>query len=148
HPSRVQGRERLAFRYRRWQCHKMTRKRLIDMVGRCFLAFTATSLLAFSQTPEALFQSRCATCHSMGNAVGAPLPTTLRQMSWQAILTALETGKMKGIGDAVLAIEREAIAKFIGSGGAPQLAPAAKCTGTPSRIAAAWNGWADAANTR
>ena len=70
-------------------------------------------------------------------------------MQWQTILTALESGKMKAIGDAITPAQRETIAKLIGSSTSEPIAPTARCTGAPSRSgASAWNGWADAANTR
>lgn len=103
---------------------------------------------AIAQTPEATFQSRCASCHSAGNVLGAPVPATLRQMSWQAILTALETGRMQGIGTAMTAPEREAVAKFLGTSDAQPVPAAARCTAAPRANAAQWNGWADPANTR
>src|SRR5437016_2237752 len=117
---------------------------------RFLFAFLLTAGAATAQTPEALFQSKCANCHSAVSAVGAPLPETLRQMSWQNILAALETGKMKGVGETLTAVERDSIAKFLGTADAHAMAASAKCAGAPARAAASgnWNGWADAANTR
>jgi polyvinyl alcohol dehydrogenase (cytochrome) len=103
---------------------------------------------ALAQTPEATFQARCASCHSSGNVLGAPEPATLRQMSWQAILTALETGRMQGIGAAMTAPERETVAKFLGTSETQPVPAAARCTAAPRASAAQWNGWADPANTR
>jgi mono/diheme cytochrome c family protein len=60
-------------------------------VKLCIMMIAATAAIA--QTPEATFQARCATCHSAGNAMGAPLPETLRKMSSKAILAALDTGR-------------------------------------------------------
>src|SRR6516165_1180156 len=105
-----------------------------------------------AQNPEALFQSKCANCHSAVSAVGAPLPEALRQMSWQSILAALETGKMSAVGSAMTAVERESIAKTIGKTDSQPVAIGAKCSpqGGPSKMTsgADWNGWADPANTR
>jgi polyvinyl alcohol dehydrogenase (cytochrome) len=110
--------------------------------GALFLAVVG---VVFGQD---LFQTRCAACHSADNKVSAPLPSTLRQMTWQAILTALETGKMKGIGDAMSATERETLAKSIGTEASP-VAPSAHCPAAAPRAGGpAWNGWADPANTR
>jgi len=103
-----------------------------------------TAVVAAAQAPEATFQSRCATCHSAGNVMGAPLPETLRKMSAKAILTALETGRMKSIGATMTAAERETVAKI---GVSETAVSVGKCTGTP-RANGQWNGWADAANTR
>src|SRR5262249_24375245 len=95
------------------------------------------------------FQMHCANCHRTANSVAAPLPETLRQMSWQSILAALETGKVKGIGDVLTARERESIDKDIGTDSSAATAPSAKCSTSPRGAASNdWNGWSDAANTR
>src|SRR5437870_1715103 len=122
----------------------------MSMSLRVALLTVIISSAAAEQTPDALFQSKCANCHSAVSAVGAPLPETLRQMSWQNILAALETGKMKGVGETLTAVERDSIAKFLGTADAHATAASAKCAGAPARAAASgnWNGWADAANTR
>ena len=112
------------------------------------LIFILTAAAGIAQSPEDLFQARCAGCHTQDNAVGAPLPGTLRQMSWQAILAALETGKMKGIGGGINAVQRETIAKFLGTAGLQPLAPSSRCSAPARRLSGDWNGWADAANTR
>jgi polyvinyl alcohol dehydrogenase (cytochrome) len=70
-------------------------------------------------------------------------------MSWQAILSALEVGKMKPIGDNLTGGERESIAKFIGTTYSNAMAASAKCSGAPpTGKTHNWNGWSDAANTR
>jgi mono/diheme cytochrome c family protein len=121
-------------------------------VSRCFLfgaLVTFFSLQVFAQAPDALFQMRCSECHKAGNTISAPLPDTLRQMTWQSILAALETGKMKGVGDALTAKEREAIAKHIGTDSSAAMMPSAKCSTSRRTVASNdWNGWSDAANTR
>ncbi len=108
---------------------------------------------AFAQAPESLFQSKCASCHRSGNSVGAPPPENLRQMSWKAILAALETGKMTPIGAALSPAERESIAKYLGTSGTQALGASSHCPdSTPGKrrpaAAPGWNGWADPANTR
>jgi polyvinyl alcohol dehydrogenase (cytochrome) len=115
-----------------------------------FLLVTALfSLPIFAQIPDTLFQMRCSQCHRENNTVSAPLPETLHQMSWQSILAALETGKMKGVGDALTPQEREAIAKYLGTDSAAGIAASAKCTTSPrASVGNDWNGWSDAANTR
>ncbi|HYR90143.1 MAG TPA: PQQ-binding-like beta-propeller repeat protein [Terriglobia bacterium] len=117
------------------------------VVSLCLCVLCAPAL---AQSPDDLFQARCATCHNSGNAVGAPLPETLRQMSWQAILTALETGKMTGIGNTLSPAEREAISKYIGTAASQPALPSSRCSAAPQpgKGGADWNGWADAANTR
>ncbi|MCU1335715.1 MAG: PQQ-dependent polyvinyl-alcohol dehydrogenase [Bryobacterales bacterium] len=104
---------------------------------------------AAAQTPDAIFQSRCAACHSTGNVMGAPVPELLRQMSSKAILTALETGRMKGVGAGMSVGERETVAKFLGTSDSQPAPASAKCSAAPpGKNTADWNGWADAANTR
>ncbi len=112
------------------------------------LIFLVTAAAGIAQTPETLFQAHCAGCHSQNNAVGAPLPGTLRQMSWQSILAALETGKMKEIGNGISAAQREAIAKFLGTAESQPFPPSSRCSGAPQRLTGDWNGWSDPANTR
>jgi polyvinyl alcohol dehydrogenase (cytochrome) len=70
-------------------------------------------------------------------------------MSWQSILMVLETGKMKGMGDALTPAERETIARYLGTSASSSLPETAKCSGTSQqRVTGDWNGWSDAANTR
>jgi polyvinyl alcohol dehydrogenase (cytochrome) len=70
-------------------------------------------------------------------------------MSWQSVLTALETGKMKGAGDALTAAERETLARFIGTDHSQSMPPSARCpAGLRPQARGEWNGWADAGNTR
>jgi polyvinyl alcohol dehydrogenase (cytochrome) len=70
-------------------------------------------------------------------------------MSWQVILTALESGKMKGIGDGLTATQRDQIAKYLGTSASQPMPSSAKCARPPEqRSGIDWNGWADAANTR
>jgi polyvinyl alcohol dehydrogenase (cytochrome) len=104
---------------------------------------------ASAQSPGELFEARCAGCHRADNSVGALLPGTLRAMQWQTILAALESGKMKAIGEAITPAQREAVAKFVGTSSLEAIPSIARCSGAPPRDgASAWNGWADAANTR
>src|SRR5437899_11529328 len=87
----------------------------IDMTLRFILVILISVRVAGAQNPDALFQARCASCHTAGNAVGAPLPETLRQMPWQSILGPLAAGKMKAIGESLGATEREAVTKHAGA---------------------------------
>jgi polyvinyl alcohol dehydrogenase (cytochrome) len=112
------------------------------------LIFVLFAVAAAGQGPDALFQTRCATCHTQNNGVGAPLPGTLRQMSWQSILAALESGKMKAIGDGLSTVQREAISKYLGTADSQPLPPSSRCTSASLRSTGDWNGWSDAANTR
>jgi polyvinyl alcohol dehydrogenase (cytochrome) len=122
------------------------------MTNRLFFVLLVSifsARIASAQNSEASFQTRCATCHVAGNSLGAPLPETLRQMSWQAILAALEVGKMKPIGDNLSSMERESIAKSLGTTYSNEVSASSKCSGTPpAGKTHDWNGWSDAANTR
>src|SRR5579863_1097965 len=127
----------------------------IGVSTRISALLISIACVARAQDPAALFQSNCATCHSAGSLAGAPLPETLRQMTAKAILAALETGKMRVMGGALAAGQREAIAKYLGLPSGVEAMPAsARCSASvsdraaPPKGAAAWNGWADAANTR
>ena len=129
------------------------KSKLRSVLVRCCV-WVFFPLVAFAQNPGDLFQARCAQCHKADNAVGAPLPETLRQMSWQAVLAALETGKMVGIGSGLSATEREAIAKYAGTAHDQAVPPSSQCSAAPQAHTAGgsnrsdWNGWSDAANTR
>ena len=113
------------------------------------LLFLLTAGSAHAQVSDSLFQTRCASCHAAGNAIGAPLPETLKQMSWQAILGALETGKMKSIGDSLSAAERQSLARSLGTEFSSTMPSSAKCSTTVHATSdGEWNGWADLANTR
>jgi polyvinyl alcohol dehydrogenase (cytochrome) len=119
------------------------------MAIRILFILLITARMASAQNSDALFQAKCVTCHTAGNSVGAPLPETLRQMSWQTILAALEVGKMKPVGDSLSAPEREAIAKSLGTAYSNEMPASAKCSSAPpSGKTREWNGWADPANTR
>jgi polyvinyl alcohol dehydrogenase (cytochrome) len=99
---------------------------------------------------DAVFQTRCGGCHNSGNTVGAPRVETLRAMPWQAILGALETGKMRTVGASMSAAERESLAKSIGTASTLPAGGGSRCS-SPSaapNIMPSWNGWADPANTR
>ena len=98
-----------------------------------------------------IFQSVCSTCHRDGSTVQAPLPEVIRRMPRQTILAALETGKMKGIGESLSAAERIAVANYLGTEGAEAIPRAAYCStpGLARPNAPAWNGWGiDPTNTR
>jgi polyvinyl alcohol dehydrogenase (cytochrome) len=99
---------------------------------------------------DAVFQMRCGGCHKSGNIVGAPPPETLRGMPWQAILAALETGKMRTVGSGMSAAEREALAKSIGTAPALPAGASSRCSSAPAarHVMSSWDGWADPANTR
>jgi len=119
----------------------------------CLTLFASAAICA--QTGAALFEAKCVACHNAENKIGAPLPENLRQMSWKTILTALESGKMKGIGDAMSPMERETLAKSLGTAESEAMPASANCPAAAGSRStrtisnrADWNGWADPANTR
>lgn len=105
---------------------------------------------AVAQTPDAIFQAKCAGCHNAGNTVGAPPLETLRRMSSRAILAALETGKMKEIAGSISPADRESLANSLGTAEALPAAASSQCASPAAsrKGLPAWNGWADPANTR
>ena len=89
---------------------------------KAFLTGFLTSILLVScaHKPAApppdgavLFQKRCATCHAANSQTRAPLIESLRQMSKNSILTALQTGEMRAQGAKLTRAEREALAGYL-----------------------------------
>ena len=62
---------------------------------------------------EVLFGSECATCHVAGEASRAPALETLRQLSADAVLTALTTGRMSAQAQRLSPADRVAVAEFV-----------------------------------
>ena len=104
----------------------------------------------------ALFQSRCASCHTPFNAARAPWPSTLKLMTQAAILAALEGGKMRAMGDQMSHEQRVAVANYLGrpqtaqpADEAPAGENACGASSKPMANAPLWNGWGvDLANNR
>jgi polyvinyl alcohol dehydrogenase (cytochrome) len=100
-----------------------------------------------------LFQRSCAACHAEGTARTGPSLDDLRQLSPEAIVTALTSGRMRVQGEALSDAERGAVAEFVsGRSTTSEPAAAAQCT-TAARplelIGPRWNGWGvDARNSR
>jgi polyvinyl alcohol dehydrogenase (cytochrome) len=111
-----------------------------------------------AQDGAELFRNNCSTCHRSGSPTQAPLPETLRRLPAQAIVAALETGKMRSQGSQLNAAQRSVIAKYLGTSENPEvIPPSATCSASPELVnnaelannAASWNGWgADPGNTR
>lgn len=100
----------------------------------------------------ALFASKCETCHRVDSETKAPLPDALRQMSRSAILSALQTGRMKWEGRLLSKAQRSAIADYLGTPDIPVLAQMkGYCARDldPPADPPVWNAWgADAQNSR
>ncbi len=122
----------------------------------------APAALAHAQTPAApdgneLFQRTCAQCH-MGGVNRAPDIDTLRAMSADRVLAAMETGPMISMATGRSVAERRAIAEAITGKKLrnsleitplPKAMCAAKSTDGPFRLDAGptWNGWGGATTT-
>ncbi len=122
--------------------------------GKCAVGITAVSLLSLfgcSHKPpappvnaSAVFAKKCGSCHFEGNDLRAPEPTALRNMSRAAILTALQSGRMRWEGKSLSPAEKSAVAEFLGKS---DLAVAASLTGVcardldPPADPPIWSGW-------
>jgi polyvinyl alcohol dehydrogenase (cytochrome) len=101
---------------------------------------------------EVLFGSECATCHVAGEATRAPAIETLRQLPANAVLTALNTGRMSAQAQRLSPADRVAVAEFV-TGRTVTTAQAvtggqcdAKSRGSAEALVAgfgkgSWNGW-------
>jgi polyvinyl alcohol dehydrogenase (cytochrome) len=118
-------------------------------VAGCLVMLCASSA---AQDGAELFRNNCSTCHRAGSPTQAPLPDTLRRLPAQAIVAALETGKMRSQGSQLSAAQRSVIAKYLGTSESPEMIlPSASCSASiqPRMGAGNWNGWgADPGNTR
>jgi polyvinyl alcohol dehydrogenase (cytochrome) len=118
-------------------------------VFACLLLACGTGL---AQDGAELFRNNCSTCHRSGSPTQAPLPDTLRRLPQQAILTALETGKMRSQGSQLSSAQRNAVAKYLGTSENPDVIPPSATCSASIKLAnnrASWNGWgADGDNTR
>src|SRR5215467_10315567 len=129
------------------------------------IALAASASAAFAQTPEQppdgndLFQRTCAQCH-MGGVRGAPDIETLRAMSADRVLAAMETGPMISMVTGRSAAERRAIAEALTG---KKLRNSLEITPLPRAMCPSsekskpfdptvttWNGWggANTSNTR
>lgn len=98
-----------------------------------------------------VFQQVCSNCHKQNSPTQAPLPDVLRKMPVQAILTALETGKMAAIGANLSASEKTAVAGYLGVAGVESIPQSAHCSSNVplAKSAPSWNGWGiDPTNSR
>jgi polyvinyl alcohol dehydrogenase (cytochrome) len=105
---------------------------------------------ATSQPPdgEALFATRCASCHQAAGESRAPSPDALRQRSPESIVDALTGGAMRYQGLSLSGGERRAIAEHLTGarvGSSSRDPNAGRCAKTPHFTTASstpqWNGW-------
>jgi polyvinyl alcohol dehydrogenase (cytochrome) len=119
---------------------------------RLFAIGLAAAAFLAAQEPTRVFMSHCMSCHSPNSGAHAPMPEAMAGIPWQDVLKTLESGSMKVQGDALIAEERVAVARYLGSSGPaviPEMtgfcAPGAK----PAASKWSWNGWSpDNQNTR
>ena len=102
----------------------------------------------------AVFQQRCVSCHGNPAYERAPTPATLRSMSPERIYTALTTGIMKSVGDALSDEDRRRVSESLAGQllGSAQAGDAGKmpnrCPSNPplhDMGKAEWNGWGNGA---
>src|SRR5438552_19217336 len=118
--------------------------------------------LAQAPTGAAVYENRCATCHS-GTDPRTPTVASLKQKTPQSIVDTLTSGVMRQQGSDMTDAEKRAVAEFLGTTApttapAGSTAPAASAPGTssnPAPMANAcpstlpfdptkgpqWNGW-------
>jgi polyvinyl alcohol dehydrogenase (cytochrome) len=121
------------------------------------LGFFAGVLLAQQPPPgQALFQSKCASCHSAEG--GAPAMAALNAMPTERIFDALMKGTMREAAASMTSRERRVVAEFLGK--RPLNDPAAgdvskmtnRCPSNPAlgdiNATPGWSGWGGVTNAR
>lgn len=99
----------------------------------------------------ALFTQKCASCHKPENDMYAPPPEALHEMSKDAILAALQTGRMKWEGKFLSQAKKNAIADYLAAPAVPTIAANSYCARDldPPPNPPTWTGWgADPRNRR
>ena len=121
------------------------------------LALVSTASAQTAPNGEALYKANCANCHSQTQAgQQAPGADALRQLSPEAIVTAMTYGRMQVQAIALSDDERKAVAEFLtGRRVAPPAPPVVvnRCSASPAvtnpATGPSWNGWGNGvANAR
>src|ERR1700691_4182848 len=100
----------------------------VQVLG-CLLMICASGA---AQDGAELFRNNCSPCHRSGSPTQAPLPETLRRLPAQAIVAALETGKMRSQGSQLNSAQRSVIAKYLGTSENAEVIPSsATCSASP-----------------
>jgi polyvinyl alcohol dehydrogenase (cytochrome) len=128
-------------------------RRLLILLGiSLFFAGCSRKQAALPPDGAALFQQKCATCHSPNNDMRAPEPQALREMSRASILSALDSGRMRWQGKFLSKAKKVAIADYLGK---PDIPVVAAMTGfcardlDPPPNPPGWTGWgSDPGNSR
>ena len=119
----------------------------------CLFTLLLVSIAARAQNGEAVYKAHCASCHNSA-APRVPAESALRAMNVTQILTSLQTGVMKAVGDTLAPEERYAVSLYLSAPAAPNAAPvpaSALCgkTAQPFRFSStspAWTGWSTDVN--
>ena len=111
-----------------------------------------TSTAQAQGTGEQIYRDRCAGCHDQ-TTNRIPPKSALQQMPATKILRVLDSGVMMSVAYPLRRDERDAVAKYLGTGaGDPAPPPSAFCSDRSVRITGLppmWNGWSPASsNTR
>jgi polyvinyl alcohol dehydrogenase (cytochrome) len=126
-------------------------RRIVSLLVGQTIVFCGLPGRAAADDPSALFKQHCAMCHREGTELRAPLPDILALMPREQIVAALESGSMKGQGEALTHEQRLSLAAFLSKTTTVQLTGGGMCASgmSPAKLAGAWNGWGvDLANTR
>ena len=116
---------------------------LLGALGLSWAAFADTS-------GEAVYQTRCATCHDKGGE-RIPPRAALEKLTASRILRAMDSGVMMTVAYPLGRSEREAVAAYLGKAG-PEPGPPASafCSDRSVKISNspkfAWNGWSPASD--
>jgi hypothetical protein len=100
--------------------------------------------LCCGQEGTAVFISRCIQCHDPNSESHAPMPEALSNLPWQDIVKTLETGSMKAIGAQLSAVDKMAVARYLGKAGPvplPEMKGFCAANATPAAhpgMAGAW----------
>ena len=126
---------------------RLLRERILTafgMVGLLTLSACSHKPAAPPVNAAAVFAKKCGSCHFEGNDLRAPEPQALRNMSRAAILTALQSGRMRWEGKSLTPAEKSAVSEFLGKS---DLAVAASLMGVcardldPPPNPPVWSGW-------
>src|SRR5215469_14956319 len=121
----------------------------------CLLSVCMGSVAAADPDGSSLFRDRCAVCHAGDGNGRAPAVASLRLMSAENIVRALESGMMREQGSTLNATEKRVIAEFVSErkiGEATKTTTAGPCPAGGAAFVPgghAWNGWStDVSNAR
>lgn len=114
------------------------------------LVLAVSSVPAAAQTTgEAVYVRRCASCHDQATS-RVPPKTALRQLPAAAILRALDFGVMMTVAYPMPRVEREAVARYLGTERLMVPSASAFCSDRRVKLSATpvstWNGWSAGAD--